>query len=301
VTVAPSSAGEGGTQAGRGIALMMLAMCLMASMDATAKWLVEDLSIAQILLVRFSMFFVVALALASRKGLRSTARSKNPGLQVLRCLVMLAEIYVFIWAFSLLPLADVHGIAAVSPLLAMALAVPLLGEKIGWHRWIAVLIGLVGVLVIVRPGSGVMGSAALVALLAAFLWGLFQVLIRKVGLDDSVETTSLYTAVIAVVVLGLVAPFMWHPVDSDHWLLLAAVGVLGSAGHLVLFRALQLAPASVLQPFSYTMVVWATVMGFLLFGHFPDGWTLLGIGIVIAGGLYAFSRERSAAAGRSAR
>jgi len=284
-------------QTARGIGLMMLAMCLMASMDATAKWLVEDHSIAQVLLVRFSMFLVVALALATRRGLAETIRSKNPGLQVIRSLVMLAEIYVFIWAFSLLPLADVHGIAAVSPLMAMALAVPLLGEKVGCHRWAAVAIGFVGVLVIVRPGSGVMGSAALVALFAAFLWGLFQVLIRKVGLNDSVETTSLYTAIIAVVVLGLIAPFMWQPVDREGWGLLLLVGVLGSLGYLVLFRALQLAPASTLQPFSYTMVVWATVMGFLMFGDFPDGWTIIGIGIVIAGGFYAFSRGRSSLRG----
>ncbi len=295
----PSSAGEGGDNTGKGIALMMLAMCLMASMDATAKWLVEDLSIAQILLIRFLMFLVVALALASRRGLKDTMRSKKPGLQVLRSLVMLAEIYVFIWAFSLLPLADVHGIAAVSPLMAMALAVPLLGEKAGWHRWAAVTIGFIGVLVIIRPGSGVMGSGALVALFAAFLWGLFQVLIRKVGLDDSVETTSLYTAVVAVIVLAVVAPFMWTPPDTEAWGLLLAVGVLGSLGHLILFRALQLAPASTLQPFTYTMVLWATVMGFLIFGDFPDGWTIVGIVIVVAGGLYAFSRE--SAASRQAR
>ncbi|MBT7613072.1 MAG: DMT family transporter [Rhodospirillaceae bacterium] len=285
-------------QTARGIGLMILAMCLMASMDATAKWLVEEHSIAQILLVRFLMFLVVALALAARRGLAETLRSKNPGLQVIRSLVMLAEIYVFIWAFSLLPLADVHGIAAVSPLMAMALAVPLLGEKVGWHRWAAVAIGFVGVLVIVRPGSGVMGSAALVALFAAFLWGLFQVLIRKVGLNDSVETTALYTAIIAVIVLGVTAPFMWQPVDRGGWGLLLLVGVLGSLGHLVLFRALQLAPASTLQPFSYTMVVWATVMGFLMFGDFPDSWTIIGIGIGIAGGLYAFSREHAASRSR---
>ncbi|MBC6440312.1 MAG: DMT family transporter [Rhodospirillales bacterium] len=280
---------------GLGIALMVLAMCLMASMDATAKWLVEDHSIAQILLIRFCFFLVVAIALAARKGFVATLKSDRPGLQVLRCLVMLAEIYVFIWAFSLLPLADVHGIAAVSPLIALTLAVPMLGERIGWHSWVAVGVGFVGVLIIVRPGSGVMESAALVAIAAAFLWALFQVLIRKVGLRDSVETTSLYTAFIAVAILACVAPFMWAPLDREGWLLMLAVGALGSAGHLVLFRALQLAPASLLQPFSYTMVLWATMMGYLLFDDFPDTWTITGIGIVVAGGLYAFSRERKIA------
>ncbi len=275
------------------MALMVLAMCLMATMDATAKWLVEDYSIAQILLVRFAVFLGIALALAWRRGWLATVRSRQPGLQVLRSLVMLAEIVVFLWAFSLLPLADVHAIAAVSPLIAVALAALLLAERVGWRRWLAVAVGCAGVLVIMRPGSGIMGPAALIALLAAFLWALLQVLIRRVGLDDSIETTALWSAAIAVLLLVFLAPFDWHPVASGDWPLLVLVGLLGAAAHLVLFRALQVAPASMLQPFAYTLVVWATVMGYVLFGEFPDIWTLAGIVIVIAGGLYAFSRERA--------
>lgn len=282
-------------RAGHAIALMILAMCLMASMDATSKWLVEDLAIPQILLVRFGIFLIVALALAGRRGFARTIRSERPGLQIIRSVVMLAEITVFIWAFSLLPLADVHAIAAISPLMATALAVPLLREKVSWHRWCAVVIGFIGVLIIVRPGSGVMGWAALVPLLAAFLWALLQVLIRKVGLEDSVETTALYSAAIAVVVMALFAPFTWQAPTPEQWGLLVLTGSLGSAGLLVLFKALQLGAASALQPFSYSMVLWATVLGFLIWGHFPDAWTLTGVAIVVAGGLYAFSRERAAA------
>ena len=206
---------------------------------------------------------------------------------------MLAEIYVFVWAFSLLPLADVHAIAAVSPLIAVALAAVLLGERVGRHRWLAVAAGFAGVLLIMRPGSGVMGPPALIALLAAFLWALLQVLIRRVGLEDSVETTALWSAAVAVIVLAFTAPFLWQTVADDDWPLLVTVGLLGSAGHLVLFRALQIAPASMLQPFGYTLVVWATVMGYLLFGDFPDAWTICGIVIVMACGLHAFSRERA--------
>ncbi len=275
------------------MALMVLAMCLMATMDATAKWLVEDYSIAQILLIRFVVFLGVAVVLAWRRGWLATVRSRQPGLQVLRTLVMLAEIVVFLWAFSLLPLADVHAIAAVSPLIAVALATLLLGERVGWRRWLAVAAGCAGVLVIMRPGSGVMGSAALIALLAAFLWALLQVLIRRVGLDDSIETTALWSAVIAVLVLAFLAPFDWRPVATGDWLLFVLVGCLGAAAHLVLFRALQIAPASMLQPFAYTLVVWAALMGYALFGDFPDMWTFVGIAIVIAGGLYAFRRERA--------
>ena len=246
-----------------------------------------------IAMFRFVVFLGVALALAWRRGWLATVRSRQPGLQALRSLVMLAEIGVFLWAFSLLPLADVHAIAAVSPLIAVALAALILAERVGWRRWLAVAAGCAGVLVIMRPGSGVMGPAALIALLAAFLWALLQVLIRRVGLDDSIETTALWSASIAVLVLAFLAPFDWSPVATGDWPLLVLVGLLGAAGHLVLFRALQVAPASMLQPFAYTLVVWATVMGYALFGEFPDIWTLAGIVIVIASGLYAFSRERA--------
>lgn len=271
---------------------MMLAMLLMASMDATAKWLVEDYPIPQILLVRFLVFLAFALALARRRGFRATARSRRPVLQVVRTLVMLAEIYVFVWAFSLLPLADVHAIAAVSPLMAMALAVPLLGERVGWHRWAAVGAGLIGVLVIVRPGIGVTDWAMAIPLLAAFLWALLQVLIRKVGLSDPIETTGLWTAAIAVLAFSLVAPFVWIAPDARAWGLLLLTGLLGTMGHMVLFKALELAPASAVQPFSYTMMVWAAVLGFAVFGAFPDGWTIAGAGVIVLSGLYAFARER---------
>ena len=276
----------------RGIGLMMLAMFLMASMDASAKWLVEDYPIPQILLVRFLVFLVFSMALARRRGLRTTIRSRKPALQVVRTLVMLAEIWVFVWAFSLLPLANVHAIAAVSPLIAMALAVPLLGERVGWHRWAAVGAGLVGVLVIVRPGVGATEWAMAIPLLAAFLWALLQVLIRKVGLSDPIETTGLWTAAIAVLAMALFAPFVWIAPTSQAWGLLLLTGLLGTMGHMTLFKALELAPASAVQPFSYMMMVWAAVLGFLVFGAFPDGWTIAGAGIIAASGLYAFARER---------
>jgi len=276
----------------RGIALMVLAMALMASMDAAAKWLVRDHAIPQILLIRFLVFLGFALLMAQRLGLRATLRSRRPGLQVVRCLVMIAEIYVFVVAFSLMPLADVHAIAAVSPLMAMALAVPLLGERVGWHRWAAVGAGLAGVLLIVRPGFGMAGWATAVPVLAAFLWALLQVLIRKVGLADPIETTGLYSAAIAVIVFGCIAPFDWTPPTSEAWGLLLLTGLLGTMGHLTLFKALELAPASAVQPFSYMMMVWAAVLGLLVFGEFPDAWTLAGAAIIAGSGLYAWSRER---------
>jgi drug/metabolite transporter (DMT)-like permease len=275
-----------------GIALMVLAMMLLASMDATAKYLVRDYTIVQILWVRFVIFLAVALALARRRGIRRTFASRRWKLQVVRSLVLLAEAAAFILSFSLLPLADVHAVAAAAPLIATALAVPVLGERVGRHRWAAVAIGLIGVLMIVRPGTGAMDWAAAAPLAAAFLWALYQILVRKVGLTDSVTTTTLYTALVGLVALSLAVPFVWRAPDTDAWLLLGLVGVLGSAGHVVLFKALELAPASALQPFAYMLMVWAAVMGFLVFGYVPDLMTIAGAAVVVAGGLYALHRER---------
>jgi drug/metabolite transporter (DMT)-like permease len=275
-----------------GIALMVLAMMLLASMDATAKYLVRDYSIVQILWVRFVIFLAVAAALARRRGIRRSFASKHWKLQIVRSLVLLAEAAAFILSFSLLPLADVHAVAAAAPLIATALAVPLLREKVGPHRWTAVAIGLVGVLIIVRPGMGVMDWAAAAPLAAGFLWALYQVLVRKVGLTDSVTTTALYTAAVGLLVLSLLVPFAWQAPDLDGWLLMLLVGILGSAAHIILFKALELAPASALQPFGYMLMVWAAVMGFLVFGHIPDLWTITGAIVVVAGGLYALHRER---------
>jgi drug/metabolite transporter (DMT)-like permease len=261
-------------------------------MDATAKYLVRDYTIVQILWVRFVIFLAVALALARRRGIARTFVSRQWRLQIVRSLVLLAEAGAFILSFSLLPLADVHAVAAAAPLLATALAVPMLGERVGRHRWAAVAVGLLGVLVIVRPGMGTMQWAAAAPLAAAFLWALYQVLVRKVGLTDSVATTTLYTAAVGLAVLTLLVPFVWRAPDLEAWLLMLLVGVLGSAGHIVLFKALELAPASALQPFGYMLMVWAAVMGYLVFDHIPDVPTIGGAVIVVLGGLYALHRER---------
>lgn len=271
---------------------MLLSMMLMASMDATAKYLVRDYAIVQILWVRFVIFLVVALVLAGRGGIRRALASRHWKLQIVRSLVLLAEAAVFILGFSLLPLADVHAVAAVAPLIATALAVPLLGEKVGPHRWTAVAVGLIGVLIIIRPGAETLAWSAAVPLAAAFLWALYQVLVRKVGLDDAVTTTALYTAVVGLIVLSVLTPFVWRAPDLEGWLLMLLVGVLGAAAHIILFKAFALAPASFLQPFGYFLMVWAAFLGFVVFHHVPDIWTIVGAVIVVAGGLYALHRER---------
>lgn len=278
-----------------GVGLLLLALFLLSAMDAVAKYLTFALEPPQILAVRFSIFLMFALAMAKRAGLRRSAKSARPGVQTVRGLVMVCQMTAFLVAISFLPLADVHAIVALAPLLVMAMAAIFLGERIGPRRIVAVAVGFVGVMIIIRPGTGVFEPASLIALAGACFWSVFQVLLRVVGASDGPETTTLYSAVIGAICFGALAPFFWRPPDAETWAWLVVLGLLGAVGHFLLSMAFQKAPASTLQPFAYSMPIWAALMGWAAFGEFPDQWTIVGGAIVIASGLYALGRERKAA------
>jgi drug/metabolite transporter (DMT)-like permease len=274
---------------------MVLAMFLLSVMDAISKHLTDTLAVPQILAIRFWIFLLFAMVLASSNGFARTARSATPGLQLLRSLIMLGQMSAFIFAVSYLPLADVGAIFAVAPLLVMVLAAIFLGEKIGPRRAAAVGLGFIGVLIIIRPGTGVFDPISLVALGGASCWAVFQILLRLVGRRDSAQTTTLFSAAVGCVAFSSLAPFVWRTPDPTTWLWLLLLGSLGAIGHFLLSTAFRHAPASVLQPFAYMMPLWAALMGWLVFHDIPDRWTFMGGGLVIASGLYALRRERVAA------
>jgi drug/metabolite transporter (DMT)-like permease len=265
-------------------------------MDAGSKLLAEHYAIIQILWVRFLSLLAVSGWLAARHG-RAGLTTRRFGLQSLRSLMLMVEIGLFIWTITVLPLADAHAILAISPLIVTALSVPLLGERVGIRRWTAIGVASIGMLVILRPGFGVVHPMALVALLCAGMWSLYQILTRIVSRTDAPLTTLFYTALIGALALTVVGPFYWRAPDAQGWALFALVAVLGASGHYLLIKALQLAPASLLQPFAYTVLVWATVVGFTVFGTVPDLLTVLGAAIIVASGLYTFARERRLRAG----
>ena len=276
-----------------GILLAITTMLLFASMDSVSKVLVDQFSVTQILWVRYAVFLVFALCLALPKLGRTAIKTRRPWLQITRSLVLVAEIGVFVFAFRYMEFADVHAVAAIAPLMVTAMSVPFLGERVGPRRWAAVAIGLVGMLVILRPGFSVFDPAALIALAGAALFALYQVLTRMAA-EDPAEVSLLYTGLVGFVVLTFFGPFFWVWPTITETGLLAAAGLLGVVAHLALIKALSLAPASTLQPFNYTLIVWATLIGFLIFDTFPDSWTLVGAGIIVCSGLYALARERRA-------
>jgi drug/metabolite transporter (DMT)-like permease len=196
-------------------------------------------------------------------------------------------------AFRYLQLDEALSILFSTPFLVAILAGPVLGEWVGWRRWTAIMVGFVGVLVVVRPGLGGLQWAALLSLGSAFCYAGYSITTRMLSTIDTSETTLFYANLFGFVVMVPVLPFIWTPPPS--WVdivLMVAVGVFGAGGHFLLILAHRNAPASVLSPFIYTQIIWATTFGYLVFANVPNHWTVAGAGIVIASGLYLLNRER---------
>lgn len=277
-----------------GIALMCGAVLLFAALDAIAKYLGGHMDPLQVAGMRFISAFFIALIFSNpltRPGLLNTAR---PGLQFVRGLFLISTTIFNFLAFRFLQLDEALAILFSTPFLVAIVAGPLLGEWVGWRRWTAIGVGFLGVLVVIRPGlSGGMQWAALLSVAAAIFYAAYGIATRMVSRTDSSETTLFYGNLVGVAVMAPLLPFVWTAPPSLFDLgLLVAVGALGSAGHYLLIAAHRRAPASVLSPFMYTQLVWATTLGFLVFGHVPTQWTLIGGAIVVASGLYLIHRER---------
>ena len=276
------------------IALVLATMFGFAVMDGMTKILSQTIPIPQILWVRNIVFcsLILSMLIAQGQPLKSLAHSGRPLLQFTRALLLIVESGVFMAAFKLMPLGDVHAIAAMAPLAVVALSVPVLGEKVGWRRWSAVLVGFCGVLLIIRPGFARIQPAVLIALVGAGMWACYQVMVRLCSRTDRSETTSLWTACVGLLSTTLVGPAVWVWPDATGWLMLGAIAILGSLGHMSFIRAIGMTQPSLLQPYNYTLFVWAVVVGWLFFGDVPDAWTWVGASIIIASGLYVWHRER---------
>ena len=277
-----------------GIALMCGAVALFACLDAMAKYLGGHMHPVQVTGMRYISAFLIALIFLNpftRPDLLKTAR---PRMQLLRGVLMLGTTLLNFLSFKFLQLDEALAIMFSTPFLVAIMAGPILGEWVGWRRWTAIVVGFIGVLVVIRPGfGGGMKWAALLSVASAFFYAGLGIMTRLVSRTDSSDTTLFYANLTGVLVMLPVLPFVWTaPPTAFELLLLVAVGACGSAGHYLLIAAHRLAPASVLSPFMYTQLIWATALGFLVFGDVPTQWTLIGASIVVASGLYLIYRER---------
>ena len=276
-----------------GIGLMLLGILLFSLNDVMGKWLVATYSVGQVLFVR-SLAALVVLGLALRQeGVAALRRTPQPGLQIVRVLLVVGEVTCFYAAVAALPLADVMTYYLAGPIYVTALSAALLREAVGWRRWTAVLVGFAGVLIALRPTGASLTPPALIALAGSVLFALLMIATRK--LRGASDTALVAWPVIGTLAFGaLAAPLHWVPPTPRDFALLSALGVVAMAANFCVVRSLKLAPASVVVPYQYTLIVWAVVFGYAVFGDVPGPNMVLGAGLIVGAGLFIFLREQAA-------
>jgi drug/metabolite transporter (DMT)-like permease len=275
-----------------GIAFMVTAFVTVAVGDALTKAVIVALPIAQFLVLRSASVLILLLPVFLRAGGLVVFRTERLGLHLLRCALNGASLLLFYVALRRLELATLFAIGFVGPLLMTALSVPILGERVGPHRWAAIAIGFLGALVIVNPGAGGFEPAALIAMAGTALWATSMVLVRKMSATESDAALLAYINV-SLLLLGAVgAPFVWGEVTLAQTGFIAMRAVTLVAGQWLMLRAFRLAPIGVVAPFQYTGIVWATLIGWAFWNEFPAPNVWVGAAILIASGLYVMWRER---------
>jgi len=269
----------------RGIALAVAAVSLFPVMDGLVKYISADYHVTQIVWARYVFHLVVVVAVALRGRVLHYAKTRRLGLQLLRSVLLMAATVIFFAALQFVPLADAVAVNFTAPLFVVAFSIPLLGERVDGRRWLAVAVGFAAVLVIVRPGLGLFHWASLMPVGSACCYALYQIITRRLAALDHPYTTLFYLGAVGAPCFSLAMPFVWTNPDAADWALLVTIGCIGGLSQYLLIRAFQHAPASTLAPFSYLQIVSATLVGYLLFGDFPDRWTFVGAALLILCGL----------------
>jgi len=276
-----------------GIGLSLLAIVIFGIQDAISKLLVQDYSPFQIAMMRFWAFAVFSLVLVWRQGpLKQAFRSRHPWLQTLRAVLLVVDIWFFAGALMTVPLAELQAITLVYPLLTTLVAIPILGEKVGVFRFVAVFVGFCGALIIVRPGGLPVDIGVGYAIASASCYAVYLALTRKVSSSDSTATSMVYVGVGGLVLTSAVGFFFWKPLDLQSLLLILAVTITSVTAHGLMMVALSRAPASTLQPFNYFALPWGIFLSYQFFGHLIDPVALIGGGIIVGAGLVVMARER---------
>lgn len=275
-----------------GIALMCGAVASFTCLDTTAKVLNQHMHTLQVVWARYTFALLLALVLFNPLTHPGLLRTSRPLLQVGRGALLFGSTWLNFLALRYLQLDQTMSIAFSTPFFVAALSGPLLGEWVGWRRWIAIGVGFVGVVVVTRPGAGGIHPAALFSLAGAVCYAFYAISTRALSRTDSNETTLFYSNLTGALVMAPVVPFVWTTASEPQLIvLMVLVGGLGSFGHYLLIAGHRLAPAAVLSPFIYTQLIWAVALGYFVFADVPNRWTLAGAGIVVASGLYILHRE----------
>ena len=273
-----------------GILFGIFAYLSFSILDVIQKTLILHHSVFQLLLVKY--FFVLFLALfeSKRKNNQTFYKSKDIKLQIFRSLLSVIESGCFVLSFKYLSLANAHSIGSLAPVIVVALSAIILKEKVSPKTWIAIFIGFVGVLIILRPTSSIFDPKALLPLMAAFVLGLYQVITKKVSKYDSNETSLFFTSIIGLLVMSLLASNFWRPIDSSSYSMFLGIGIFFSLGLYLQIIALSKARASIIQPFHYTLIFWAIIFGYIFYNDIPDMFTIIGAVIITCSGIFVLNQ-----------
>lgn len=279
----------------RGIFSMLAAVFCFSLMDACLKQMAATYSPLQVTFFRGAagLPFVLAMS-ALRRDWRGLIPVRWP-LHVLRGLMSVVTLYAFVYAVSVLSLADAYSIFMVAPLLVTALSAPMLGEHVGWRRWVAICVGMLGAIVILRPsGAGLATLGGLAALIAAVFYAVGVILIRIATRTDTAAATVFWTLLVLTCAAGVLSIPGWIPVRTEHWLWIVAIGITGACGQLLLTDAFRRCEASVVAPFEYSALLWGVLLDLFIWQVWPNNRMLFGSAFVVGSGLYVIYRERAA-------
>ena len=275
----------------KAIIFSLLGWMFLPVMDGFAKFLSDDLPILQITWARYFFTVVFTLPIMMFFFKKQLVWSDKPKLQILRGLILLSANICFFYAISIISLAKALTLAFVAPLIVTAFSPVMLGEKVGFRRWTAVVVGFIGSLVVIRPGFVELNFASLAALGTGILYGFYLIITRKLSTSDNPLLTLLMTGMVGAILVSAIIPFYWVKPSLNQWSLMAGIGVFACIGHLFLILSLKYADASKLAPLGYTEIIPNVLIGYYFFSELPDYWTYVGLLIIISSGLYISRRE----------
>ena len=277
-----------------GILLMIITTIVFASQDGLSKYLATEYNVYMVVMIRYWFFAAFVISVSSQKtgGIKRVAKTKSPILQIFRSLILVAEMCITILAFTLLGLAETHAIFASYPLIIAMLSGPILGEYVGWRRWLAICVGFIGILIILNPGNGIFSPYALVPLVGAILFALYGLLTRYVGQYDNSSNSFFWTGVVGSIAMTIIGLNYWDPVSKSDWSIMLLLSASGVVGHYLLIKCYEVAEASAVQPFAYLQLIWASMIGIIIFGEQITTNVLIGACIIVGAGLFTLWRER---------
>ena len=274
-----------------GIFFAILAYFSFSLLDATQKTLVIYYSIFQLLLIKYFFVLLLSLIESRRKKNINFYKSKNIKMQIFRSVLSVIESSFFVLSFKYLSLADAHSVGSLAPVIVVALSAIILKEKVSTKTWVAIFIGFIGVLIILRPTSSIFDTKALLPLAAAFVLGLYQVITKKVSEHDPNEVSLFYTSIVGIIIMFFLASSFWKPIDPSSYILFLTIGIFFSLGIYLQIIALSKARASIVQPFHYTLIFWAIILGYIFYDDIPDFFTLIGALVITISGIFVINQK----------